>query len=231
MFAAMHNVAASPRTTRGKGAARRLRNDGQIPAVAYGRGLEKALSLSVMPKDIISVLKSERGQNSVLAMKVGEKDELLAMIKSYTLHPVSRTLEHVDFIEVKLDRTVDVDIPLIASGKPAGLANGGIVRQVYRTVPVRCLPDRIPLNIEVDIAHLEIHESLPTSALTLPEGVEVRLAPEQTLIAIVAPEKDRGEEEAAAAPGAAAAGAAKAPAAAAGKDAPKAAAKDDKKKK
>lgn len=231
MSAAMHNVAASPRTTRGKGAARRLRNDGQIPAVAYGRGLEKALSLSVMPKDIISVLKSERGQNTVLAMKVGEKDELLAMIKSYTLHPVSRTLEHVDFIEVKLDRTVDVDIPLIASGKPAGLANGGIVRQVYRTVPVRCLPDRIPLNIEVDIAHLEIHESLPTSALTLPEGVEVRLAPEQTLIAIVAPEKDRGEEEAAAAPGAAAAGAAKAPAAAAGKDAPKAAAKDDKKKK
>jgi large subunit ribosomal protein L25 len=109
---------------------------------------------------------------------------------------------------------------------------------------VRCLPDRIPLKIEVDISHLDIHESLPTSALTLPEGVEVRLAPEQTVIAIVAPDKDRAEEEAAAAaalPGAApAAGApaaaggkaaAGAPAAAAaGKDA-KAPAKDDKKKK
>jgi large subunit ribosomal protein L25 len=242
MSAAMHNVAASPRTTRGKGAARRLRNAGQIPAVAYGKGLAQALSLSVMPKDMISVLKSERGQNTVLSMKVDGASELLVMIKSFTLHPVLRTLEHVDFVEVKLDKAVDVEIPLVALGKPIGLANGGLIRQVYRTVPVRCLPDRIPLKIEVDISHLDIHESLPTKALTLPEGVEVRLAPEQTVIAIVAPDKDRAEEEAAAAaalPGAApAAGAAAAagkapaagaPAAAAGKDAPKA--KDDKKKK
>ena len=243
MSAAMHNVAATPRTTRGKGAARRLRNGGQIPAVAYGKGLAQALALSVVPKDIITVLKSERGQNTVLSMKVDGGTDLLVMIKSFTLHPVLRTLEHVDFVEVKLDRAVDIDIPLIALGKPIGLANGGLVRQVYRTVPVRCLPDRIPLKIEVDISHLDIHESLPTSALKLPEGVEVRLAPEQTVIAIVAPEKDRSEEEAAAAaalPGAAPAAAAAAggkapaagaPAAAAGKDAPKAAAKDDKKKK
>ena len=244
MSAAMHNVAATPRTTRGKGAARRLRNAGQIPAVAYGKGLAQAMPLSVMPKDIISVLKSERGQNTVLSMKVEGANDILAMIKSFTLHPVLRTLEHVDFVEVKLDKAVDVDIPLIALGKPIGLANGGLVRQVYRTVPVRCLPDRIPLKIEVDISHLDIHESLPTKELKLPEGVEVRLPPELTVIAIVAPDKDRAEEEAAAAaalPGAApAAGAAAAagkpaagaPAAAAGKDAAKAApAKDDKKKK
>ena len=242
MSAAMHNVAATTRTTRGKGAARRLRNGGLIPAVAYGKGLAQALPLSVTPKDIITVLKSERGQNTVLSMKVAGASDILVMIKSFTLHPVARTLEHVDFVEVKLDKAVDVDIPLIALGKPIGLANGGLVRQVYRTVPVRCLPDRIPLKIEVDISHLDIHESLPAKALTLPEGVEVRLAPEQTVIAIVAPEKDRGEEEAAAGavPGAApAAGAAAAagkpaagaPAAAAGKDAAKAPAKDDKKKK
>jgi len=104
---------------------------------------------------------------------------------------------------------------------------------------VRCLPDRIPLKIEVDISHLDIHESLPAKDLKLPEGVEVRLSPEQTVIAIVAPEKERAEDaEAAAAPGAAPAAAAAAgkpaagaPAAAAGKDAAKAPAKDDKKKK
>jgi large subunit ribosomal protein L25 len=242
MSAAMHNVAANPRTTRGKGAARRLRNGGQIPAVAYGKGLAQAMPLSVTPKDIITVLKSERGQNTVLSMKVEGGTDLLVMIKSFTLHPVARTLEHVDFVEVKLDKQVDVEIPLIALGKPIGLANGGLVRQVYRTVPVRCLPDRIPLKIEVDISHLDIHESLPSKDLKLPEGVEVRLSPEQTVIAIVAPEKDRAEDEAAAAaPGAApAAGAAAAaagkpaagaPAAAAGKDAAKAPAKDDKKKK
>jgi large subunit ribosomal protein L25 len=243
MSAAIHNVAATPRTTRGKGAARRLRNGGQIPAVAYGKGLAQAMPLAVTPKDIIAVIKSERGPNTVLSMKVAGAPDLLVMIKDYTLHPVARTLEHVDFVEVKLDRAVDVDIPLVATGKPIGLASGGIVRQVYRTVPVRCLPDRIPLKIEVDISGLDIHESLPTSALPLPEGVEVRLAPEQTVIAVVAPEKDRTEEEAAAAPGAAAgapaaaAAAGKAPAAAAGaaaagaKDAKKDDKKDEKKKK
>ena len=244
MSAAIHNVAATPRTTRGKGAARRLRNGGQIPAVAYGKGLAQAMPLAVTPKDIIAVIKSERGPNTVLSMKVDGAPDMLVMIKDYTLHPVARTLEHVDFVEVKLDRAVDVDIPLVATGKPIGLASGGIVRQVYRTVPVRCLPDRIPLKIEVDISALDIHESLPTSALPLPEGVEVRLAPEQTVIAVVAPEKDRSEEEAAAAPGAAAG----APAAAAvrrgqgpggccrrccrwRKDAKKDEKKDDKKKK
>jgi large subunit ribosomal protein L25 len=247
MSAAIHNVSATPRTTRGKGAARRLRNGGQIPAVAYGKGLAQAVALAVMPKDIISVIKSERGPNTVLSMKVAGTADMLVMIKDYTLHPVLRTLEHVDFVEVKLDRAVDVDIPLVATGKPIGLANGGLVRQVYRTVPVRCLPDRIPLKIEVDISALDIHESLPTKALPLPEGVEVRLAPEQTVIAIVAPEKDRSEDEAAAVPGAvagapaAAAGAAaaggKAPAAAGAapaagaKDAKKDDKKDDKKKK
>ena len=248
MSAAMHNVAVTPRATRGKGAARRLRNAGQIPAVAYGKGFA-SIALSVAPKDIISVLKSERGQNTVLSMKVGGAEDLLVMIKAFTVHPVARTLEHVDFVEVKLDRAVDIDIPLVATGKPIGLANGGLIRQVYRTVPVRCMPNKIPLKIEVDISGLDIHESLPCKALPLPEGVEVLLPPEQTVIAIVAPEVDRSEEEAAAAlpgavPGAApaagaaaapggkapAAGAAAAPAAA-GKDAKKDDKKDDKKKK
>ena len=89
MSAAMHNVSATNRTTRGKGAARRLRNGGQIPAVAYGKGLAQAMSLSVTPKDIISVLKSERGQNTVISMKVEGANDILVMIKNYTLTPCS----------------------------------------------------------------------------------------------------------------------------------------------
>jgi large subunit ribosomal protein L25 len=120
----------------------------------------------------------------------------------------------VDFVEVKLDRPVDVAVPLIASGKALGVTAGGILRQVYRTLPVRCLPDRIPLKIETDVSHLELGYAVATKDLTLPEGVEVRLPAEQTLVAVVAPDKDRTEEEAAAVPGAgAAAGAAAAPAA------------------
>jgi large subunit ribosomal protein L25 len=211
MSAAMHNVNATPRTERGKGAARRLRNAGQIPAVAYGKDLA-AMPLAIAPKDILTVLKSEHGQNSVLKMKAGDKD-LLVMIKHFTVHPVTRSLEHVDFVEVKLDRMVDVDVPLFTTGKPVGVTAGGVLRQVFRTLPVRCLPDRIPLKLETDVTHLELGDHIATKDVKLPEGVEIRLAPELTLVAVVAPEKER--EEVAAVPGAVAAAGAAAPGAAA----------------
>jgi large subunit ribosomal protein L25 len=198
-----------------------LRASGFIPAVAYGKGLVST-HLSVSPKDILSILKSERGQNSVLEMEVGSEGKLLLMIKDYSYHPVLRALEHVDFVQVRLDQPVDVNVPLIPLGKPAGVTTGGIVRQVYRTVPVRCVPDKIPLKIEIDITHLELNEHVSTQDLKLPEGVTVRLLAEQTLIAVVTPEKEREEvpAEAAAVPGAAAAGATGAPPAA-GADAAK----------
>jgi large subunit ribosomal protein L25 len=233
MSAAMHSVTAKPRTETGKGAARRLRHTGQVPAVAYGKGLP-ATSLAVTPKDIVGIIKSERGQNTVLKMSVTGGNEMLVMIKEYTYHPVTRSLEHVDFVEVKLDEAVDVDVPLIANGKALGVTAGGLLRQVFRTIPVRCLPDRIPLKIETDVSHLELGYAIATKDLSLPEGVEVRLPAELTLIAVVAPEKDRSEDEAAAAPGAAPAAAAAAPAAggkAPAADAKKDDKKDDKKKK
>src|SRR5687767_2238246 len=183
MSAAIHNVSASPRTTGGKGAAKRLRKAGQIPAVAYGKDLA-AQSLAVAPKDIVGVLKSERGQNTVLKMSVAGAKELLVMIKEYTYHPVTRALEHVDFVEVKLDKEVDVDVPLIPVGKAAGITTGGILRQVYRTIPVRCVPDKIPLKVDADVTKLELGEHIATKDLKLPEGVVVRLPEEQTLLAV-----------------------------------------------
>ena len=203
MSAAMHNVTAQPRNEHGKGAARRLRKTGIVPAVAYGKDLA-ATSLQLSPKEILTVLKSERGQNTVLQMKVEGGNDMLVMIKSYSYHPVSRSLEHIDFVEVKLDRQVEVEVPLVANGKAVGVAAGGILRQVFRTLPVRCLPDRIPLKLECDVTALELGEHIATKDIAVPEGVEVRLAPELTIVAVVAPEKDRSED-AAATPGAAAA--------------------------
>jgi large subunit ribosomal protein L25 len=214
----------------GKGEAKRLRASGWVPAVAYGKGLTSAL-LSVSPKDVLAILTSERSQNTVIQMETGAHGKLLVMIKDYMYHPVHRGLEHVDFVQVKLDQPVEVNVPLVHQGKPAGVVAGGIIRVVYRSVPVRCLPDKIPLKLEIDITHLELNEHVSTQDLKMPEGVTVRLPAEQTLIAVVTPEKEREEEvavdaanaaAAAAAAGAAAPGAPGAPAAPgaeAGKDA------------
>jgi large subunit ribosomal protein L25 len=239
--AQLPTLKAQTRNAAGKGAARRLRREGFVPAIAYGKG-RPTTSISVSPKEVTAVLKTDLGRNSVVELDVsGQK--MLAMIRDYTVHPLARDLEHVDFIEVHLDKPVDVDVPLIPRGKAVGVTTGGVLRVVYRTVPVRCLPDKIPAKLEADVTHLELGMHVATKELKLPEGVVVRLPAEQTLIAVVAPEKEEVVEAvpgAAAAPGAvptvgaapAAPGAAPAPGAPAAPAAEAAApAKEEKKKK
>jgi large subunit ribosomal protein L25 len=232
----MPTLKAQNRVASGKAEARRLRRTGFVPAVAYGKGLP-ATSIAVTPKEVAVILKSERGQNTVVELELGDK-KFLAMIRDYVLHPVKRHLEHIDFIQVSLDKPVDVNVPLFTTGKAVGVTAGGVLRIVYRTVPVRCLPDRIPVKLEADVTHLELGMHVSTQELKLPEGVSVRLPPEQTLVAVVAPEKEEVVEVVPGAPGTApvaGAAAAGAPgAAAAGGAAPAAEAapaKEDKKKK
>ncbi|HXN32576.1 MAG TPA: 50S ribosomal protein L25 [Polyangiaceae bacterium] len=241
MATEMPTLKAQSRAPAGKSEAKRLRRTGLVPAIAYGKGLPST-PIAVTPKEVATILKSERGKNTVLELDLDGK-KLLAMIRDFALHPVKRELEHVDFIEVKLDKPVEVEVPLFAIGKPVGVTKGGVLRVVHRTVPVRCLPDRIPVKIEADVTHLELGQHVATQDLKLPEGVAVQLPAEQTLVAVVAPEKEveevvtpgaagavpAGGSVAPAAPGAAAAGGAEAAAKAApAKAAP---AKDEKKKK
>jgi large subunit ribosomal protein L25 len=204
--ASMPILKAQSRNAAGKGEARRLRRSGLVPAIAYGKGLPST-PIAVAPKDVAVILKSELGKNTVLELELDGK-KLLAMVRDFALHPVARHLEH----EVKLDRPVDVKVPLIPIGKAIGVTKGGVLRLVHRLVPVRCLPDRIPAKIETDVANLELGQHIATQDLKLPEGVSVRLPPAQTLVAVVAPEKEVEEvvpvaSAAAAAPGAPGAGA------------------------
>ncbi len=226
--ASMPTLEAKSRVAGGKSEARRVRREGLVPAVAYGKGFPST-PIAVPPKEVAAILRSELGKNTVLELALDGK-KLLAMIRDFALHPVQRSLEHVDFVEVKLDRPVDIEVPLLAIGKAAGVAKGGVLRIVYRLVPVRCLPDRIPAKIESEVSHLELGEHITTQDLKLPEGVSVRLPAEQTLIAVVAPEKEVEETPVAGAPAAAAAGAAAPAAGAAGAAAPAADAKKDDKK-
>jgi|SRR5580692_159351 large subunit ribosomal protein L25 len=223
----MQTLAAKPRQAAGKGAARRLRQEGLVPAVAYGKGLP-ATAIAVGPKEVAAILRSELGKNTLIELDLDGK-KLLAMIKDFTVHPLARSLEHVDFVEVKLDHAVDVQVPLVTTGKAVGVAKGGVLRIVHRTVPVRCLPNLVPVKITTDVAHLELGEHIATQDLKLPEGVVVRLAATQTLVAVVAPEKE--VEEVAAPVAGAVAAAAGAAAPAAGAAAPVAEDKKDEKKK
>lgn len=208
---------ATRRSETGKGPARRLRKSGQIPAIAYGPELA-ATQLAVPPKALLAVLESAHGQNSVVELDVtdagGRAEKLTVMVRAYAYHPISRNLLHADFLQIKLDQPIDVEVPLHTTGKAKGLTEGGILQQVFRKIPIRALPEKIPVDVQVDVTELAMGESLKASQIKLPEGVTIRLAEDQTIVVVAAPEKVPEEETKAATPGAApAAGAAAAPAA------------------
>ena len=165
--------------------------------------------MAVSPKGLVEILKSEHGQNTVVELGFDGSKKITALLREYTVHPVSRALLHADFVEIKLDKPVDVEVPFLCKGKAVGVVLGGILRQVYRKLPIRCLPEQIPVIIEYDVTALNLGDHVKASDLALPAGVSVRLPADQTVAGIVAPEKEKPEDvEPTAIPGAVAPGAA-----------------------
>lgn len=200
------------RANTGKGAARRMRRTGAVPAVVYGRGVE-ALPVAVEPRAIQQALAGPMRLNTVLALSVtgdGQTTQLHAVVRSHQYHPVRRTLQHVDFLAIDVTKPIRVSVPLVRSGRSLGEQEGGILTQVFRDVPVDCLPDRIPAQIDVDVHELKLGGHVTVAELVLPEGVKVALAGNQSVFTVTMP---KAEKVVAAAEGEGAEGAEGAPAA------------------
>ncbi len=225
----IQTLQAEVRPGGGKGPARQLRMTGLIPAVFYGPGTEPT-SIAVSPKELRKALSTEYGRNQVVELAFGAKKEL-AVVREVQIHPLEREIIHADFYRVELDREIEQKVPFETKGKAAGVAAGGLLRVIFRELPVRCSPNKVPAKIVVDVSALGLHEAIHTRDLSLPEGVVVTLPADRSLVAVVSEDKRGAEEEAAAvaaapaAAGKAAAGGGKAAPAAAGKAAPAAAAK------
>jgi large subunit ribosomal protein L25 len=190
----LSKVSATVRTAGGKGPARRLRAEGRIPAVAYGKG-QQARSLAVAPEEVVSVLESEFGVNSLIELVVDGKETLNVLLGEYQYHPVTRQLLHADFIEVDLDKPVEAKVPLELTGKAQGVVMGGKLRQVFREIPVRCVPGKIPSKVTHDITELQLEQHVSAADLKLPEGVEVQLPPQKTIATVAADRRAKNAEE------------------------------------
>ncbi|MGZ3458615.1 MAG: 50S ribosomal protein L25/general stress protein Ctc, partial [Archangium sp.] len=192
----------------GKGAARRLRSQGLVPAVVYGKHLEKPLSVAVDPKSVRAALNTPHKFNTLITLKgVGADQQVL--FKDYQQDPVSREILHVDFIAVRDEDQVKVNVPLVLTGRAEGVAEGGLLTQARREIEVYAKPRAIPEKIEVDVTPMKIAQALHINDVKMPEGVVVKTTVNYTIAVISAPE---GAVEAAPAAAAVAA----APAAAAG---------------
>jgi large subunit ribosomal protein L25 len=112
----------------------------------------------------------------------------------HQVHPVTRNFLHADFQRIDDTTRVAVRVPLRLVGKPKGIVLGGVLSQVFRTLPVRCLPTSIPAAIECDVSELDIEESVAVRDLKLPEGVEVTLPPAQTVGGVYGKQKVEEDE-------------------------------------
>jgi len=197
------------RTSTGKGAARRLRAQGRIPAILYGRGRE-SLPLALDPRALERILRAG-GANTLLDLTVEGHPEIkdtVALVKELQRDPLRGTIVHADLYAVDLNRTVRVEVPVHLVGKARGLEFGGILEHTLREIELECLPRAIPDFIEVDVTALEVGDVLHARDIQLPEGVTMVTDPEQAVVAVALPQAESAGEAAAAPAEAAAAPAA-----------------------
>ncbi|MBZ5503128.1 MAG: 50S ribosomal protein L25 [Acidobacteriia bacterium] len=182
------------RDLRGKGPARRMRQNGTVPAILYG-GRKDSVSLVVNTKQVVRILRSETGHNTIFTVQVAGGQQEKAMLKDWQVDPVSGALLHVDLLRIAMDVRMRVRVPVHTFGEPQGVKmQGGIFEMVTREVEVECLPGDIPEEFKVDVSEMVIGKQLRAADLPLdPEKIKLLTDPLRVLAHVVVLKK---EEEA-----------------------------------
>ncbi len=165
-------IIAELREEQGKGASRRLRRTGRIPAVVYGAGKE-AQSISVSHNELWKQLRHESFYSRILTMTLAGKSEQV-VLKDLHRHPVREEVMHMDLLRVKADVEIRMRVPLHFQGEkvaPGVKTGGGIFEHLMNEVEVSCLPKDLPEFIEVDVSGMNVDESIHLSQIKVPEGV------------------------------------------------------------
>ena len=184
---------ADRRDAAGKGAARKLRATGQVPGVVYGHGMEP-VPVAVDGRELYHVLHTDAGSNVLIDLAVGS-DRHLTLARDIQRDHVRGQFLHVDFLAVRRDEKIHVDVPVELVGESHGVKEGGVVEHHLWEIRVKCLPGDVPERIEGDISKLGIGESLKVTELTLPPGVEVLTDADETVVSVVPPPIIQVEEE------------------------------------
>jgi large subunit ribosomal protein L25 len=185
-------IAAETRSEFGKGVARRLRQDGRVPAVLYGHGTETR-HLSLPAHDLMRAL---RTSNVLLRLEGLTKGGEIALPKAVQRDPIKNIIEHVDLILVRRGEKVTVEIPLRLVGEIA--PGDGMLDQQLVQITVEAEATNIPQGLDVNIEGLELGQGVHASDLTLPEGVSLQVEPETLIVHVIeqrTAEPEEGAEE------------------------------------
>jgi large subunit ribosomal protein L25 len=182
----------------GSSDARRLRADGKIPAVVYGHGMDP-ISVSVDRRELRQALSGGAGMNTILDLTVDGK-VYPSLIKDIQRHPVKRSVQHIDFIQVNLNEEVVVSIPIHLEGESKDVStNGGLVDLAMQELQVRTTPRNIPDSVTIDVSEMTMDTVIRVEDIPLPSGVAAEAdadAPVVTVLVMRTTVEDEGEEAA-----------------------------------
>ncbi|HEX2433679.1 MAG TPA: 50S ribosomal protein L25 [Gaiellaceae bacterium] len=194
-------IEVQQRESRGSADARRLRRQGLIPGVLYGRG-KSPHPFSVHERDLRRALTGPAGLHAILDVVLDrQKTSHASILKDYQQDVITGRLAHVDLQEVRLDQPIQAQVVIELVGEAAGSIEGGVLSQVTREINVEALPLEVPERIEVDVSRMQMGDTLRLADIAVQEGVTFLDDPEETVIAtvtvptqIVEPEPEEEEE-------------------------------------
>ena len=192
-------VATTGRTT-GSPSSRRLRTEGHIPGVLYGRGMEP-ISVAVERRDLRVALSGPAGSNTVLALEVDGKS-YPAVVREMQRHPIKRTVSHIDFLQVNMNEEITVSVAVRIEGESKAVqAVGGLVDPAVDSVEVSCTPNNMPSEFVVDITNMQPGDTIRLSDLVMPAGVTALGDPEMPVVTVLITQGGDREDTPAAAEG------------------------------
>ena len=188
------------RVQTGKGAARKLRSAGKLPAILYGAKTDPVM-LAMDYRELKKTLRGRAAENIIFDLTInGEKktQSKKVMIKELQRDPVNKDYLHVDLYEISMAKELEVEIPIELINTPVGVEQGGVLQHVRREVKAACLPEDLVDRIELDVSGLDIGQTLHIRDISFPAGLKLLDEEDLAVVTVVAPtvtvEVEEGEE-------------------------------------
>lgn len=191
----MEQVSLRAHTGRAPGSreSRRLRREGRVPAIVYGRNLDP-VSVAVDARDLYTALHTELGSNALIHLEIEGRDDLLTLARVVERHPFRSEYQHIDLVQVSLTETVHTEVNLHFEGHPIGVEEGGVFSPQRTSVEIEALVTAIPGYIELDVSGVEIGDSLRVEDLPVIDGVTYLEDPDAVVMSVTLPAAEIEEE-------------------------------------
>ncbi len=185
-----YNLNVEVREATGKGVARKLRSNGLIPGIIYGKN-RGPQPLTVNPQD----LKHKLSGNAIFDLDIEGEGKETAMVKEVQKNVITGELKHIDFLHISMDEKIIVSVVVNMIGDAPGVKEGGVLQQLLREIEIECLPLDIPEEIEVDISNLDIGSSITVSDVEVDDDIDIITPLEEVIVTLAFPAEEEEEEE------------------------------------